>query len=124
MVAAHVYPFDTVKPGRSYDSDPHYQSPVTAPGAVTTDERVPPCVGHATQDTDERPGDYLEERPVPSRYPPPAEADLVTLWKRGPRVVMSITTDGKTNDFYMPPARLVYLLREVAEQLAENTILQ
>ncbi|WP_089177233.1 hypothetical protein [Bosea sp. AS-1] len=61
---------------------------------------------------------------TPDRYPPPAEAELVTLWKRGGRVVMSITADGKTQDFYMPPQRLVYLLREVAEQLAENTLIQ
>lgn len=109
------------------------QSPVTAPGAVTPDKRIPPCVGHATQDPDERPGDYLEMRgrvvDVPrafgaSRYPAPLRADLVTLWKRNGRVVMSITAGGQTQDFYMPPARLVYLLRECAEQLAENTLIQ
>lgn len=87
------------------------KSPATAPGAVTMDER---------------PGDYLEQsgRVVDFRYPPPAEAELVTLWKRNGRVVMSIAADGKTQDFYMPPARLVYLLRECAEQLAENTLIQ
>ena len=97
-------------------------SPVTAPGAVTTDVWNDPT----GLDPDERPGDYLEDRQPTSasRYPPPAEAELVTLWKRGPRVVLSITADGKTQDFYMPPARLVYLLREAAEQLAENSILQ
>lgn len=113
----------------------NWPSPVTAPCAVTTDQprhthAIPPCVGHATQDPDELTGDYLEERhefwPLPraDRYPAPAEAELVTLWKKDRRVVMSITADGKTRDFYMPPARLVYLLREVAEQLAENTLIQ
>lgn len=129
MATAHVYPFDTVKPGRGYDSDPYYRSPVTALGAVTTDTRVPPCVGHAAYSPDyesERPGDYLEDRQPTSasRYPPPAEADLVTLWKKDRRVVMSITAGGQTQDFYMPPGRLAYLIKEIAEQLAESTILQ
>lgn len=90
---------------------PTHLSPVVAPCATTLDER---------------PGDYLEDRQPTSasRYPPPAEAELVTLWKKDRRVVMSITAGGQTQDFYMPPTRLVYLLREVAEQLAENSILQ
>lgn len=94
--------------------------------------RIPPCVGHAAQDPDERPGDYLEERhrvvDVPrafgaSRYPAPLRADLVTLWKRDRQPVLSITADGKVHDFHLTPARLVVLLREIAEQLAENTVL-
>lgn len=60
----------------------------------------------------------------PSRYPPPSDAELVTVWKRGQQVVLSITADGKVQDFHLPPHRLVYLLRDVAEHLAENTILQ
>jgi hypothetical protein len=86
-------------------------------------------------DADERPGDYLEERgrvvDVPRsfgasqyRYPPPAEADLVKLWKKDRRVVLSITAGGRTQDFYMPPGRLAYLIKEVAEQLAENSLIQ
>lgn len=111
----------------------NHPSPVTAPGAVTTGKRTPPCVGHATQDPDERPGDYLEMRgrvvDVPrsfgaSRYPAPLRADLVTLWKRDRQTVLSITADGKVHDFHLPPARLVVLLREIAEQLAENTLIQ
>lgn len=103
------------------------------PPSITTNAtpRTPPCVGHAAQDPDERPGDYLEERGRvvdfrhPSdRYPPPATAELVTLWKKDQRVVMSITAGGKTQDFYMPPGRLAYLIKEVAEQLAENTLIQ
>lgn len=78
---------------------------------------------HGSQGHDERPGDYLVGCPAPSRYPPPAEAELITLWKKDRRVVMSVTAGGQTQDFYMPPARLVYLLRECAEQLAENSIL-
>ena len=143
MAVAHVWPFGTVGAGRHYDSDPFYKSPVTAPGAVTSDER---------------PGDYLEEcyssggyvgghgkfvigeKPSPmdhpaivkrfaelsrdTRYPAPTTAELVTLWKRGQQAVLSITADGKVHDFHLPPARLVYLLREVAEQLAENSILK
>lgn len=126
MANAHVWQFGTVKSAHHYDSEEgraggYAQSPVTAPGAVTTDVWDDPT----GLDPDERPGDYLEDRQPTSasRYPPPATAELVTLWKRGGRVVMSITADGKTQDFYMPPARLVYLLREVAEQLAENTLI-
>lgn len=59
-----------------------------------------------------------------ARYPAPTTAELVTLWKRGQQAVLSITADGKVHDFHLPPARLVYLLREVAEQLAENSILK
>lgn len=109
MATAHVYPFDTVRSGANYDSDPHYQSPVVAPCATTLDER---------------PGDYLEVRPTPDRYPPPATAELVTLWKKDRRVVMSITAGGKTQDFHMPPGRLAYLIRELAEILSENAIIQ
>ena len=118
----------------------NHPSPVTAPGAVTLDVWDDPT----GLDPDERPGDYLEyndrisgetvkvawhpavdaHRATRDRYPPPAEAALVTLWKKDRRVVMSVTADGKTQDFYMPPARLVYLLRECAEQLAENTLIQ
>lgn len=113
------------------------QSPVTAPCAITMDKRIPPCVGHAVYspdyESDERPGDYLETRRefvgVPrafgaSRYPNPQRADLVTLWKRGVEPVLSITADGKVHDFHLPPARLVVLLREVADLLADNTILK
>ena len=92
--------------------------PVTAPSAVTigspsalTAYATPPDYGAVTYVTKDR-------------YPTPATAELVTLWKKDRRVVMSVTADGKTNDFYMPPARLVYLLRECAEHLAENTIIQ
>jgi hypothetical protein len=100
----------------SISYNPDYRSPVTAPGAVTMDgDDVGP------KGATGMPGYYDLS---PSRYPPPAEAELVTLWKRSGRVVMSITADGKTQDFYMPPARLVYLLREVADQLAENTPIQ
>jgi len=88
--------------------------PATAPGAVAPDGS--PVL---MPDWDSNPAYY-----TPSRYPPPATAELVTLWKKDRRVVMSVTANGKTNDFYMPPARLVYLLREVAEQLAENTLIQ
>lgn len=100
--------------------------------SITTN-RTPPCAGHATQDPDERPGDYLEHnhretgetyRILVDRYPDPTTADLVTIWKRSGRVVMSITAGGQTQDFYMPPGRLAYLIKEVAEQLAENTIIQ
>lgn len=86
-----------------FDGTKGGMSPITAPGAVMSDDRQPTSA---------------------SRYPPPAEAEIVTLWKRNGQVVMSITADGKTQDFYMPPARLVYLLRECAEQLAENTLIQ
>jgi hypothetical protein len=95
MATAHVWPFGTVGTGRHYDSDPFYTSPVTAPGAVTSD-----------------------------RYPPPTEAELVTLWKKDRRVVMSVTAGGRTQDFYMPPGRLAYLIRELAEILSENAIIQ
>lgn len=113
-------------------------SQVTAPGTVTPDEKITwlltdppqPVVGRAeyapnygAKPQDAGP-DGCVSVDLPSRYPAPAEAELVTLWKRNGRVVMSVTADGKTNDFYMPPARLVYLLREVAEQLAENTLIQ
>lgn len=100
---------------KSMASDCAAAPPVTAPGAVTQDER---------------PGDYLEVMPdfLPypriSRYPAPTTAELVTLWKRGQQAVLSITADGKVHDFHLSPARLVYLLREVAEQLAENSILK
>jgi hypothetical protein len=96
-----------------------------SPPSVTTNvtPRIPPCVGHASQDLDERPGDYLEERSAHSHYPEPATADLVKLWKKDRRVVLSITAGGRTQDFYMPPGRLAYLIKEVAEQLAENSIL-
>lgn len=116
------------------------------PPSITTNAtpRIPPCVGHATQDPDERPGDYLEYndrdsgetvkvalhpafdsyRAARSRYPAPLRADLVTLWKRDRQTVLSITADGKVRDFHLAPARLVVLLREIAEQLAENTVLQ
>ncbi|MGX1786817.1 hypothetical protein ACWIGM_08780 [Bosea sp. NPDC055332] len=59
-----------------------------------------------------------------ARYPAPATAELVTLWRRGQQSVLSVTADGKVHDFHLPPARLVYLLREVAEQLADNSILK
>lgn len=58
------------------------------------------------------------------RYPAPARADLVTLWKRGQEPVLSIAADGKVQDFHLPPARLVVLLRELADLLAENTVLK
>lgn len=129
-------------------------SPVTAPGAVAMDQAKPSMTGFfahlscaqkkaaleydgpesfGPQDPDERPGDYLEYGGTPhpslmgkaaSRYPDPGEAELVTLWKRSGRVVMSVTANGKTHDFYMPPGRLAYLIKEVAEQLAENTLIQ
>lgn len=93
-------------------------SPATAPSAVTigspsalTAYATPPDYGALT---------YVTK----GRYPPPVEAELVTLWKKDRRVVMSVTANGQTRDFYMPPSRLVYLLREVAEQLAENTLIQ
>ncbi|MGY6249718.1 hypothetical protein ACXIUS_19525 [Bosea thiooxidans] len=103
-----------------FDGSGVSQSPVTAPSAVTpdageTEQSVYRAVLHPAFDA------YRAAR---DRYPPPAEAELVTLWKKGRRVVMSVTANGKTNDFYMPPARLVYLLREVAEQLAENALIQ
>ena len=95
-------------------------SPVTAPGAVTmdageTEQSVYRAVLHPAFDA------YRAAR---DRYPPPATAELVTLWKRDRRVVMSITAGGQTQDFYMPPGRLAYLIKEVAEQLAESIILQ
>lgn len=109
-----------------FDGSKGGMSPVTALSAVTTDTRVPPCVGHAAQDPDERPGDYLEDRQPTSasRYPSPTTADLVTIWKKDRRVVMSVTAGGQTQDFYMPPGRLAYLIKEIAEQLAENTLIQ
>ena len=111
------------------DSTKGGMSPVTAPGAVPTDKRIPPCVGHAAYSPDyesERPGDYLEDRQPTSasRYPAPLRADLVTLWKRNGAAVLSLTADGKVHDFHLPPERLVVLLREVADILADSTILQ
>lgn len=109
MATAHVWPFDTVRSGTHYDS-----SPVTAPGAVTPD------------------GGFFRVTPASApdwtvkvdRYPEPTKAELVTLWRKGNRMVLAITADGKTQDFYMPPGRLAYLIKEVAEQLAESTILK
>lgn len=115
MAVAHTGPFSTVGTGRGYDSDPYYRSPVTAPGAVTIGDVLPVSSVVIPMPAAAAPRD---------RYPPPAEAELVTLWKRSGRVVMSITAGGQTRDFYMPPGRLAYLIKEIAEQLAESTILQ
>lgn len=81
---------------------------------------------------DERPGDYLPDSPYAlstphitrDRYPEPAPADLVTLWKKGDRIVLSVTSAGRVQDFYMSPGRLAYLIRELAEILSENAIIQ
>lgn len=86
-------------------------SPVTAHGAVTTDRASFVDV----------PREYGASQ---HRYPAPARADLVTLWKRGSEPVLSITADGKVKEFHLPPARLVVLLRELADLLAENTVLK
>lgn len=94
---------------RFWVGDDGEESPTTAPGAVVTDCKTTTTI---------TPGPRLD------RYPAPTTADLVTLWKRGQQAVLSITADGKVHDFHLPPARLVYLLREVAEQLAESTILK
>ena len=118
MATAHTWPFGTVGTGRHYDSDPFYSSPAIAPGAVAigspsalTAYATPPDYGAVT---------YVTK----GRYPPPATAELVTLWRKDRRVVMSITAGGQTQDFYMPPGRLAYLIKEVAEQLAENSLIQ
>lgn len=69
----------------------------------------------------ERPGESI--LPL-ARYPAPATAELVTIWNRGPQVVLSIVADGKVHDFHLPPARLAVLLREVADMLSEHSVLQ
>lgn len=110
-----------------FDVSGGHQSPVTAPGAVTTDEECESC-GAPRRSACRRfvkvDGCYLYKTAASSRYPEPSRAELVTLWHKNKQTVLAITADGKTQDFYMPPGRLVTLLREIAERLADNTILQ
>ncbi|CAN7597644.1 hypothetical protein [Bosea sp. LjRoot237] len=62
--------------------------------------------------------------PTTNRYPEPVRADYVTLWKRGQQPILSIIADGKVHDFHVAAPRLAVLLREVADLLAESTILK
>lgn len=119
MVTAHVYPFDTVKADPRYDS-----SPVVAHGATTPDER---------------PGDYLEHNDAPGfisnyslckphvtrdRYPTPDQADLVTMWRKDGRAVLSVTSAGKVNDYFVAPNVVALLARESIELLSHSTNLK
>jgi hypothetical protein len=79
---------------------------------------------------DERPGDYLvadwagpaytNPPAANDRYPAPTKAELVTVWQRQGGSVMSVTADGKTTDFAIPPHLLGSLARAFIGALEER----
>lgn len=81
-----------------------------------------------TATLDERPGDYLEDRPetpivraaLASRYASPTPSDLVTFWKRNGNAVLSVTADGKTTDYELSRTRVAQLGREALDFIEMN----
>jgi len=58
------------------------------------------------------------------RYPEPGTADLVTMWRRDGRAVLSITSAGKVHDYYVAPNVAGLLARECVELLEHSTNLR
>jgi hypothetical protein len=74
----------------------------------------------------ERPGDYLvadwagpayTNPPRPARYPDPVPADLVVLSDRNNRPVLSVTSGGKVQDFYIKPSVVAHMARQAIDLL-------
>lgn len=100
---------------REYEA--YAKSPVVAPSATTPDAR---------------PGDYLPDSAYSlckahvtrDRYPPPDVADLVTMWRKDGRAVLSVTSQGQTQDFFIAPNVVGHLAGSAIELLEHSTNLK
>lgn len=62
--------------------------------------------------------------PATSRYPTPTQADLVTMWRKDGRAVLSVTSAGSTQDYFVAAGVVSLLAREAVELLAASTDLR
>jgi hypothetical protein len=87
---------------------------------------APPTTGSGVKPPSAKPDCYTLSTPhvTRDRYPDPAVAELVTMWRKDGRAVLSVTSAGATQDFFIASNVVGLLARECVELLEHSTNLK